>query len=159
MKGYRLSLAVLLLVFWCVHSGGPLAKDLWGKVVPKSGSGPLVWNIDGKEYRIKNTCYVMFPPNLYFFIECELPENADISNITPEQEVEWRTPLIDYAYKNGLYKRIETGSSSCKDMPVIAIGVSFIVSTRAGKAGLDTNERIAEIQARLSGDSHGRVPQ
>ena len=110
MLSIKLSCLILIIIFFsCDIQIGPKRSKLPGSegFVTIGASGSEKWIIEGNEYSIDCTYYIVFSEGqLQYTIAYPFSFNNENIDLTEEQAMPIIFPIIKYAYKNKLYDRI-----------------------------------------------------
>lgn len=107
-------------------------------------TGPVVWNIDGKDYSIDKTYYIRRDGgNVQYTIDFEYPQAADIHNDNDALAVVF--PIMKYACENEKYGKAY--SPSDKPQPAF-IGVELFTKVGDAKKGYRVALPIEDIKLR-----------
>ncbi len=113
--------------------------------------GVATWNIDGQDYAIQDTYFLVLPEGLQFTIETEAPPGLDPTRITDQQAYDVAFPLMKYAYEKRLYERSTISRVGFGQQDVERIGVALFVRGMTGSAkGYRVERSLADIDQRAA---------
>jgi hypothetical protein len=132
---------ILLLGF--TQSQGTTAT---GGRIALGQSGSETWVIDGIEYKINSTYFLIFNDRCQYTIEYEYPSATSIHDKTEALKVAF--PIMAHAYTNRLYDRF-VGKTGDKEIKPSRIGVALFKREGIKSSGYRVALTLSEIDLRL----------
>jgi len=131
VRAWAAGVLVLSTLLACRCESSPGAG---GGAAPMARGGATTWNIDGKDYAVQDTYFLVLPEGLQFTIEYEVPPGIDPTQLTDEQAYEVAFPLMKHAYDERLYQRTAVNRVGSGKQDVRRIGVALFVRGMAGSS-------------------------
>jgi hypothetical protein len=105
------------------RSGAGASAGPW---LPMAKTGPESWTVDGTEYRVTATYYLVLPDGLQYTIDYEAPPGLDLEHMDDARAFAAVAPLVQHAASANLYSRqVIRDLTSGAAVPVKKIGVSI----------------------------------
>jgi len=119
-----------------------------GAAGPMAASGPETWTIDGKTYQVAATYYLGLPEGLQYTIE--IPWKFEkASPMNDDVALAIALPLMQHAFKNDRYKRMQFAKAGEGQVEANRIGVALVEQDGQRSHGYRVALSVPEIRSRI----------
>lgn len=112
--------------------------------LPMAVAGPTEWMVDGQQYSIHSTYYVVIDGEGQYVAEWVLPEDLEIPSEESAARVLAR-PLMEYIVREGHHRRSRISRVGAEDVDVEWIGVALMRRGVGRSSGYRTRERVSAL--------------
>ena len=151
----RPALLLLLFLFLLQSScylqcgGHPIGSGHTAGHSPMAVEGPQTWTINGQVFPVKATYYLALPEGLQYTIDYELPASVPLPH-QDDTALAIAFPLMEHAYRAGLYNRTDVSKLGTGHLTPSRIGVALYHLEGWHRRGYATALSVDQIKLRLA---------